>query len=260
MGNEDFEECFGLTWGMGPHALAAQRHMHEFGTTCRQLGMIAVAQRDYAQQHPNAAFRTPLSLEEYLQAPWLIAPLRKYDLASLFDGGAAVLVASAAWARDHVAHPVLILGLGQAHCGQHIAYCADMVTTTTTPARLSGRQAFQAAGLTPQDVDVALLYDDTTYGVLVQLEDYGFCPKGEGGRFIEDGHLGPTGTLSVNTHGGNLSQAHLDGMLHLIEATRQLRQEAGRRQVPRASVALVSGLGGIFASSTTALLGSLALS
>lgn len=259
MGNEDFEECFGLTWGMGPHALAAQRHMHEFGTTSRQLGMIAVAQRYYAQQHPNAAFRAPLSLEEYTQAPLLIAPLRKYDLASLFDGGAAVLVAPILWARDHVAQPVLILGLGQAHCGQHIAYCADMVTTTTTPARLSGAQAFQAAGLTPQDVDLAFLYDDTTYGVLVQLEDYGFCPKGEGGRFIEDGHLGPAGTLPVNTHGGNLSQAHLDGMLHLTEAVRQLRQEAGRRQVPHASVALVSGLGGIFASSTTAILGSLAI-
>jgi acetyl-CoA acetyltransferase len=109
----------------------------------------------------------------------------------------------------------------------------------------------------PQDVDLALLYDDTTYGVLVQLEDYGFCPKGEGGRFIEEGHLGPAGRLPVNTHGGNLSQAHLDGMLHIIEAVRQLRQEAGRRQVPQASVALVSGLGGAFACSTTAILGAM---
>ena len=259
MGNEDFEECFGLTWGMGLHALATQRHMYEFGTTSRQLGMIAVAQRRYAQQHPNADLRAPLSLEEYAQAPLLIAPLRKYDLAYLFDGGAAVIVAPLSWAQDHIARPIPILGLGQAHSGQHIAYCAEMVTTTTTPARLSGAQAFRAAGMTPQDVDLALLYDDTTYGVLVQLEDYGFCPKGEGGRFIEDGHLGPEGTLPVNTHGGNLSQAHLDGMLHIIEAVRQLRQEAGRRQVPQASVALVSGLGGIFASSTTAMLGTTAI-
>jgi acetyl-CoA acetyltransferase len=258
MGNEDFEECFGLTWGMGPHALAAQRHMYEFGTTSRQLGMIAVAQRCYAQQHPNADFRTPLSLEEYTRAPLIIAPLRKYDLAYLFDGGAAVVVAPTSWGRDHIARPVPILGLGQAHSGQHIAYCAEMVTTTTTPARLSGVQAFQAAGMAPQNVDLALLYDDTTYGVLVQLEDYGFCPKGEGGRFIEDGHLGPTGRLPVNTHGGNLSQAHLDGMLHIIEAVRQLRQEAGNRQVPQASVALVSGLGGAFASSTTVILGTTA--
>jgi acetyl-CoA acetyltransferase len=258
MGNEDFEECFGLTWGMGPHALAAQRHMYEFGTTSRQLGMIAVAQRGYAQQHPNADLRAPLSLEEYERAPLIIAPLRKYDLAYLFDGGAAVLVAPFSWARDHIAHPVLILGLGQAHSGQHIAYCAEMVTTTTTPAQLSGIQAFQAAGMAPQDMDLALLYDDTTYGVLVQLEDYGFCPKGEGGRFIEDGHLGPEGRLPVNTHGGNLSQAHLDGMLHIIEAVRQLRQEAGRRQVPQVSVALVSGLGGAFASSATAILGTTA--
>jgi acetyl-CoA acetyltransferase len=256
MGNEDFEECFGLTWGMGPHALAAQRHMYEYGTTSRQLGRIAVAQRCHAQRHPNAAFRDPLSLEEYEQSPFLIAPLRKYDLAYLFDGGAAVIVASYAWACDHTAHPVPILGLGQAHSGQHVAYCAEMVTATTTPAVESGKQAFRAAGITPGDIDLALLYDDTTYGVLVQLEDYGFCPKGEGGRFVEEGHLYPPGRLPVNTHGGNLSQAHLDGMLHIIEAVRQLRQEAGQRQVSPASTALVSGLGGAFACSATAILGS----
>ena len=110
-------------------------------------------------------------------------------------------------------------------------------------------------GSPPPDVDLALLYDDTTYGVLVQLEDYGFCPKGEGGRFVEDGHLGASGSLPVNTHGGNLSQAHLDGLLHVIEAVRQLRQEAKPRQISQASIALVSGLGGTFASSTTAILG-----
>lgn len=255
MGNEDFEECFGLTWGMGPHALAAQRHMYEFGTTSQQLGMIAVAQRRYALQHPNAAFRAALSLAEYEQAPLLIAPLRKYDLAYLFDGGGAVIVAPYAWACDHVAHPISILGLGQAHCGQHISYCAEMVTSTTTPARCSGAQAFHMAGVTPEDIDVALLYDDTTYGVLVQLEDYGFCPKGEGGRFVEAGVLGPEGPLPVNTHGGHLSQAHVDGMPHIIEAVRQLRHEAGSRQVPQAAIALVSGLGGAFACSTTAVLG-----
>jgi acetyl-CoA acetyltransferase len=255
MGNEDFEECFGLTWGMGPHALAAQRHMHEFGTTSRQLGMIAVGQRRYAQQHPNAALRTPLSLEEYLQSPLLIAPLRKYDVAYLFDGGAAVVVAASDWARDHVPHPVPILGLGQAHSGHHLEYCAAMVTTTTTPAREAGVQAFRAAGITPDEVHLALLYDDTTYGVLVQLEDYGFCPKGEGGRFVEERYGDPTHPLSVNTHGGNLSQAHLDGMLHVVEAVRQLRHEAGARQVAPAEVALVSGLGGGFACGTTAILG-----
>ena len=115
MGCEDFEECYGLTWGMGPHALAAQRHMFEFGTTSRQLGMIAVAQRQFAVHHPNAEFREPLSLEDYEQSPFLIAPLRKYDLAYLFDGGAAVVVAPLDWARDHAAAPVSILGLGQAH-------------------------------------------------------------------------------------------------------------------------------------------------
>jgi len=110
MGNEDFEECYGLTWRMGPHALAAQRHMYVFGTTSRQLGMIAVAQRRYAVQNPNADLRTPPSLEEYERSPFLIAPLRKYDLAYLFDGGAAVVVARLPWARDHTACPVSILG------------------------------------------------------------------------------------------------------------------------------------------------------
>jgi acetyl-CoA acetyltransferase len=255
MGNEDFEECYGLTWGMGPHALAAQRHMYEFGTTSRQLGMIAVAQRCYARHHPLADLRQPLSLEEYEQAPLLIAPLRKYDVSYLFDGGAAFVVAPLAWARDHTAAPVAILGFGQAHTGEHLAYCADMVTCPTTPARCSGEQAYRVAGLGPHDIDVALLYDDTTYGVLVQLEDYGFCPKGEGGPFVEAGYLGPSGALPVNTHGGNLSQAHLDGMLHIIEGVQQLRGAAGLRQVPEAKTALVSGLGGIFATSTTAILG-----
>ncbi len=255
MGNEDFEECFGLTWGMGPHALAARRHMHEFGTSSRSLGMIAVAQRDYAVRHPNADFRQPLSLEAYERAPMLIDPLRKYDLAYLFDGGAAFIVAPRPWARDHGADPVRLLGTGQAHSGEHLAYCAPMVTRTTTPAVRAGQQAYRMADLGPTDIDVVLLYDDTTYGVLVQLEDFGFCAKGEGGDFVAAGHLGPRGTLAVNTHGGNLSQAHLDGMLHVVEGVRQLRGTAGQRQVERARVALVSGLGGVFATSTAAILG-----
>lgn len=255
MGNEDFEECFGLTWGMGPHALAAQRHMHEFGTPSRALGMIAVAQRAYAVRHPNADFRQPLTLDTYERAPLLIAPLRKYDVAYLFDGGAAFIVAAQPWARDHRAGPVNLLGVAQAHSGEHVAYCAAMVTRTTTPAVQAGQQAYRMAGLGPSDIDVALLYDDTTYGVLVQLEDFGFCAKGEGGDFVTAGHLAPKGTLPVNTHGGNLSQAHLDGMLHVLEGVRQLRGTAGRRQVEGAGAALVSGLGGAFATSTAAILG-----
>lgn len=255
MGNEDFEECYGLTWGMGPHALAAQRHMHLYGTTSRALGMIAVTQRHYARQNPQADLRTPLSLEDYENAPYLIAPLRKYDLAYLFDGGAAVLVASWPWACAHTPYPIPILGLGQAHTAEHLAYCANMVTATHTPACISGAEAFQAAGLTPTDIHLALLYDDTTYGVLVQLEDYGFCPKGEGGGFVEAGALAPEGGLWLNTHGGNLSQAHLDGMSHVVEAVWQLRGLAGPRQVPGVSTALVSGFGGIFAVSATAILG-----
>ena len=256
MGCEDFEEIYGLTWGMGPHALAACRHMHEFGTTTRQLGMIAVAQRQFAAQNPNAEFREPLSLETYEKAPFLIAPLRKYDLAYISDGGGAVIVAPLGWARDRVEDPVSLLGLGQSNSGEHLAYCTNMVTSTTTPAREAGEQVFRAAGMTQQDIDLALLYDDTTYGVLVQLEDFGFCEKGEGGRFVEDGRLGPDGSLPVNPHGGHLSQAHLDGMLHVTEAVRQLRGRAGCRQIKEAKTALVSGFGGVFAISSAAILGS----
>ncbi|MBM3226842.1 MAG: hypothetical protein FJZ47_24010 [Candidatus Tectomicrobia bacterium] len=255
MGQEDFEECYGLTWGMGPHALAAQRHMHLFGTTSRHLGMIAVAQRRYACQHPNATMRTPLTLDAYEREPLLIAPLRKYDLAYLFDGGAAVVVAAHAWARAQRVCPVVILGVAQAHAGEHLGYCANMVTVTTTPARQSGAAALGMAGVASQDIDVALLYDDTTYGVLVQLEDYGFCRKGEGGRYVASGALEPGRRPAVNTHGGNLSQAHLDGMSHIIEAVRQLRGTAGTRQIDGARTALVSGFGGVFATSATVILG-----
>ena len=256
MGHEDFEECYGLTWGMGPHALAARRHMHEFNTTTRQLGMIAVAQRGFAMRNPEAEFREPLSLAAYEEAPCLIAPLRKYDLAYISDGGAAMVVAPLEWARDHAENPVSILGLGQGNSGEHLAYCADMVATTTTPAREAGEQVFRNAGMTQRDIDLALLYDDTTYGVLVQLEDFGFCGKGEGGPFVEDGYVAPGGGLPVNPHGGHLSQAHLDGMLHVTEAVRQLRGQAGCRQIREAHTALVSGFGGVFATSTAAILAS----
>ncbi len=138
---------------------------------------------------------------------------------------------------------------------RHLSYCAPMVTRTTTPAVRAGEMADEMADLGPSDIDVALLYDDTTYGVLVQLEDFGFCAKGEGGDFVSAGHLGPGGALPVNTHGGNLSQAHLDGMLHVVEGVRQLRGGAGHRQVDGAEAALVSGLGGAFAASTAAILG-----
>ena len=255
MGSEDFEEGYGLTWGMGPHALAAQRHMHEFGTTTRQLGMIAVAQRQWAMRNPDAEFREPLSLETYEEAPFLIAPLRKYDLAYICDGGAAVVVAPLDWACDNAADPVPILGLGQGNSGEHLAYCANMVTSTTTPARDAGEQVFRAAGMTQQDIDLALLYDDTTHGVLLQIEDFGYCGKGEGGPFVEEGRLGPDGSFPVNTHGGHLSHGHLDGMLHVTEAVRQLRGQAGCRQIKEAATALVSGFGGVFATSSAAILG-----
>jgi acetyl-CoA acetyltransferase len=195
MGNEDFEECFGLTWGMGPHALAAQRHMHEFGTTSRPLGMIAVAQRQYALLHPNADFRQPLGLEEYEQAPLLIAPLRKYDLASVFDGGAAYIVAPLSWARDHIACPVRLRGVAQAHSREHLAYCAEMVTNTTTPARQAGEQVYRAAGIEARDIDVRCCTTTPPMGFWCSLKITDFAPKARAVRLSKPGISGRTAAL-----------------------------------------------------------------
>jgi acetyl-CoA acetyltransferase len=236
------------------YALAASRHMHDFGTTREQLAEVAVSARAWAQLNPIAWRRDPLTVDEVLAAPMVCDPLGVLDCCLVTDGGAAVVVTSAERARGLAAPPVHVLGVGEAHSHRHISSMPDL---TTTAAVESGRRAYEAAGLGPADVDVALLYDAFTITPVLFLEDLGFCAKGEGGAFVEGGRTAPGGDFPMNTNGGGLSYCHpgMYGLLLVIEAVRQLRGECGERQVESAEVAIVHGNGGVLSSQCTALLG-----
>jgi acetyl-CoA acetyltransferase len=236
------------------YALVAARHMHEFGTTREQLAEVAVAARGWAQRNPKAFSQGALSVEDVLASPMVSSPLTVRDCCLVTDGGGAVVVTSAERARDLRQRPVYLLGSGAAHWHMNISQMPDL---TVTAARDSGQRAFDMAGLTPADVDVVELYDAFTINTLLFLEDLGFCPKGEAGRFVEGGAIAPGGRLPVNTNGGGLSYTHpgMYGIFLIIEAVRQLRGEGGDRQVPDAAVALVHGNGGRLSSQVTAILG-----
>jgi acetyl-CoA acetyltransferase len=239
-GSEDFEYPFGLIGSPGAFALAARRHMHEYGTTSRQFGAVAVAMRKHACLNPNAQMHTPITIEDHQNSRYVAEPFRLLDCSLVSDGGSAVVVTSAERGSDLRKPPIHILGFSQFHPCRTL--CGHTMLTTT-PAVQVGKEAFGMAGLSPQDVDIAELYDCFTYTVIAQIEDFNFCRKGEGGAFVEGGRIEIGGELPVNTHGGLLSQAHLGGMLHITEAVSQLRREAGARQVAGAETALVSGLG-----------------
>lgn len=234
------EAAFGLFGAVGLHALAARRHMALYGTRPEHLGEVAVTFRRHACLTPHAQQRRPLTLDEYMESPYVVEPLRAADCCLVSDGAGAVIVASAERARDLPRPAVRIAGFGQAHC---LTGLASAEYLTELPARASGRVAFGMAGVAPDDVDVVQLYDCFTVVVLMQLEDYGFCPMGEAGAFIAGGRLGLSGRLPTNTAGGLLAEGFGGGMFHLIEAVRQLRGECGVRQVAGAEIALVSGHG-----------------
>ncbi len=246
------ESAFGFFGAVGLHALAAQRHFYEYGTRREQLGEIAVAARAHAARTPHAQKRRPISIDEYMADAPLVEPLSRLDCCLVSDGAAAVIVTTEERAADLRAGGIGILGHAQAHS---LSSYASPGHFESLPAARSGPRAFRQAGLGPEDVDVALLYDCFTIVVLLQLEDYGFCKKGEGGAFVEDGRIGPAGGLPVNTSGGLMAEGYGGGMLHVIEAVRQLRGEAGERQVPGAEVALVSGHGLGMNTHATLLLG-----
>ena len=191
-------------------------------------------------------------MEQYLESDFIAEPIRRADCCLVSDGAAAVLVVSKDHAADLRHGPTRILGHGQAHS---LTTFSSEEHFDTLPAARSGRATFQRAGITVDDIDLALLYDCFTIVVLLQLEDYGFCPKGEAGAFVEGGRIGPGGDLPVNTSGGLLAEGYGGGMLHIIEAVRQLRGEAGERQVADAEVALVSGHGLGMNTHTTMILG-----
>ncbi|MEN8376228.1 MAG: thiolase family protein [Gemmatimonadota bacterium] len=247
------EAAFGLFGAVGLHALAARRHMHLYGTRSEQLGEVAVAARAHAARTPHAQKRRPITMKDYLASEPLVEPLRKLDCCLVSDGAAAVVVTSEERAGD-LRHPaVRILGHAQAHS---LSTYSSPGHFEVLPAARCGPKAFARAGVTAADVDVALLYDCFTIVVLLQLEDYGFCKKGESGPFVEGGRIGPGGSLPVNPSGGLLAEGYGSGMLHVIEAVRQLRGEAGERQIPDAEVALVSGHGLAMNTHATLVLGS----
>ena len=235
------------------YALAASRHMHEFGTTREQLAEVAVAARRWAQRNPGAWSRDDLTVADVLAAPMVCDPLGTRDCCLVTDGGAAVVVTSAERARSLTDRPVFLLGAGEAHSHRHISHMPDL---TTTSAVQSGARAFAMAGLRPSDVDVLQLYDAFTITPVLFLEDLGFCAKGEGGPFVCGGRIAPGGELPVNTNGGGLSYQHpgMYGLLAIVEAARQLRGES-TGQVEDCHVALAHGNGGVLSTQCTVLLG-----
>lgn len=247
------EAAFGFHGAAGLHALAARRHMHRYGTRAEHLGEVAVAARGHAARTPHAQKRQPIEMEDYLASAFVVEPLRKLDCCLVSDGAAAVLVTTEERARDLRRPPIRILSHAQAHS---LSTYASPDHFDALPAARCGPKALGRAGLTPADVDVALLYDCFTIVVLLQLEDYGFCNKGESGAFVEGGRIGPAGCLPVNPSGGLLAEGYAGGMLHVIEAVRQLRREAGERQVEDAETALVSGHGLGMNTHATLVLGS----
>ncbi|MGU3492992.1 acetyl-CoA acetyltransferase [Xanthobacteraceae bacterium A53D] len=251
---QPYEAVYKPRYPISSYALATARHMHQYGTTRRQLAEVAVAARRWAMLNPEAAARAPLEIDEVLAAPMVCDPLSRLDCCLVTDGGAAVVMTRADRAGDMRHAPAYLLGCAVAHSNRQIAQMDDL---TVTAAAESGRRAFAIAGLGVRDVSIAQLYDAFTINTILFLEDLGFCPKGEGGRFVENGAIAPGGRLAVNTNGGGLSCIH-PGMygLHLvIEAVEQIRRQAGARQQPDVDVVLAHGNGGTLSSQATALLG-----
>ena len=236
------------------YALAASRHMYEYGTTREQLAEIAVAARQWALMNPKAWEKEPLSVDDVLNARMISHPLTVRDCCLVTDGGGAIIMTTAERAKGLKNKPAYILGTGEEITHKDISSMPDF---TKTGAIQSGQRAYAAAQLSAADVDVAAVYDAFTICTLLFLEDLGFCEKGEGGAFVADGGIAPGGRFPVNTNGGGLSYCHpgMYGLLVLIEAARQIQGVCGPRQVAGAEIALAHGNGGVLSSQCTVLLG-----
>jgi acetyl-CoA acetyltransferase len=239
------------------YALAASRHMHQYGTTREQLAAVAVAARQWAQLNPAAWEKKPLTIEDVLKARMISYPLSVRDCCLVTDGGGAIIVTSAERAKSLKKAPAYILGCGHGTTHMNISSMPDL---TVTGAKPSGEAAYKMAKLSAKDVDVVELYDAFTINTILFLEDLGFCRKGEGGAFVSDGRIAPKGVLPVNTNGGGLSYCHpgMYGLLILIEGVRQLRGECGARQAAKHDVAMVHGNGGVLSSQASVILGTAA--
>lgn len=237
------------------YAMAAARHMHQYGTTKEQLGEVAVAARKWAQRNPDAFMREPLTMEEYLKARLVCDPFGVRDCCLVTDGAAAVVMVRADRARDLCKQPAYLLGAAAEITHREIASMPDLTISGVAGA---ARRAFAQAGVKPADIDVVELYDAFTINTILFLEDMGFCPKGEGGRFVENGAIAPGGKLAVNTNGGGLSCVHpgMYGLFTMVEAAQQVMHVAGERQISGTRLAVSQGNGGELSSEAVLVLGS----
>ncbi|HEV2579564.1 MAG TPA: acetyl-CoA acetyltransferase [Ktedonobacteraceae bacterium] len=241
---------------VGAYAMAARRHMHQFGTTSEQLAEIAVVTRRHAGLNPLAMYREPITVQDVLNSRMIADPLHLLDCCVVSDGGGTVLVTTEERARDLRQLPIYVLGSSEGHTHAHISQMPDL---TVTPAAMTGPRAFAEAGVSPEDIDMAMIYDSFTITVLLLLEDLGFCKKGEGGAFVQGGRIALGGQLPINTDGGGLSSNHpgMRGIFLIIEAVRQLRGQCGARQVEGAKLAVAHGSGGLLSSQATTILSSI---
>lgn len=250
----DFEAPFGLGL-VGAYALAASRHMSMYGTTAEELAAIAVNTRKWAAFNPDAKLRDPVTVEEVLASPLICSPLHALDCCLVTDGAGAVVVTSAARAKDLRKPPIYVLGTGTCHSHNMIHAMPDL---TTTPGVVSGARAFQEAQVSHDEIDLLMGYDSFTITALLHLEDLGFFAKGEAAAFVAAGETGPGGRLPMNTNGGGLAYTHpgMYGIFLLTEAVRQLRGEAGERQIPSRDLAIAHGSGQYLSAMSTVILGS----
>ncbi|AEC21217.1 thiolase [Pusillimonas sp. T7-7] len=253
-GSSVYETPYGVTLAAS-YALATVRHMHEYGTTRRQLAEVAVAARQWAMLNPEAYMREPLSVEDVMVARQVASPLTVRDCCLVCDGAAAVVITRADRARALKRRPAYLLGAGEATTHRYIAQMAEL---TQTAAVESGARAFRQSGYGPKDMDVLQLYDAFTINPILFLEDLGYCAKGEGGSFVEGGRIAPGGELPVNTNGGGLSCVHpgMYGLFTMVEAARQIEGVCNERQVSDVNLALAHGNGGVLSSQATVILGS----
>ncbi len=251
-----FEAPYGLPQPVGAYAMACSRHMYEFGTTHEQLAEIAVATRKWASLNPKAMMRDPITIDDVLNSRPISYPFNLLDCCLVTDAGGAYVMTTAERAKGLKQKPVMVMGVGEGHDHSMIS---QMPSYTSFAARHSGRRAFEMAGVTNDDIDLALIYDSFTYTVLLSLEELGFCKKGEGGDFVSGQRTAPGGAFPMNTNGGGLSYTHsgMYGMFAVIETVRQLRHDyadQGIRQVKDAELAVVHGTGGVLSSAGTAIL------
>jgi acetyl-CoA acetyltransferase len=243
LGGEEWEEPFGVQGMVIPYALVAQRYLHDYGASVADLGAVAVVTREHALRNDNAQMKKPITIADHAASRPICSPLRLLDCSLVSDGGGALVLTTRARAQRMNARAVRLRSMAMRMTHNSVAQLPDI---DAFGMRDAGRAAFESAGVGPEDMDVAMLHDAFTISVLVTLEALGFAGVGEAGAYLRSGAASLGGRCPLNTHGGLLSQAHIGGMLHLVEAVRQLRGDAGRRQVERARLAVVSGNGGVF--------------